>query len=105
MARKTLNRKELREQNDAAEAAEKKEKKAKTPKDPAEKKPTKRKSRSKEPAVVRMKVFWGVFNQSMKCIAKYDFQHKKSAEQKAAELSGAGKSPHFVQKIKEIITE
>jgi hypothetical protein len=41
----------------------------------------------------------------MKCIAKYDFQHKKSAEQKAAELTAGGKSPHFVQKVKEIINE
>ncbi len=107
MARKTLNRKELREQSDAAEAAGiKPEKKAKVAKEGGEaKKPTKRKSRAKEPAVVRMKVFWGVFNQSMKCIAKYDFQHKKSAEQKASELTANGKSPHFVQKVKEIITE
>ena len=105
MARKTLNRKELREQNDAAEAAEKKEKKAKTKEADGEAKP-KRKSRSKkEPAEIRMKVYWGVYNQSMKIIAKYDFQHKKSAEQKAAELTANGKSPHFVQKVKEIINE
>jgi hypothetical protein len=52
-----------------------------------------------------MKLFWGVYNQSMKLVAKYDFTHKKAADQKASELSAAGKNQHFVQKIKETIQE
>jgi hypothetical protein len=103
MARKVVNRKVLREQAEAAEAAggapdaEKAEKKVK--------KPTKRKSKSKDPEQIRMKLFWGVYNQSMKLVAKYDFTHKKAADQKAAELSAPGKNQHFVQKIKETIQE
>ena len=96
---KVLNRKALREESDAAEKAGLVEKKA------VEKKATKRKSRAKEPVDVRMKVFWGVFNQSLKRVATYEFNQKKEAEKKARLLSASGKSPHFVQKIKEVIEE
>ena len=59
MARKVVNRKELRAEAEAAEKADvKKTKKA------TKKKATKRASRSKAIADVRMKLFWGVFNQS-----------------------------------------
>ena len=100
MARKVLNRKELRAANDAAEGAEGTEAKVKPVK-----KATVRKSRAKVPKEVRLKAFWGVFNQSMKRVAKYDFTQRKAAEAKAAELSasGGGKSPHFIQKCKEEI--
>jgi hypothetical protein len=101
MARKIVNRKELRAEAEAAEAAEKTKKKKATTK----KKATKRASRSKAIADVRMKLFWGVFNQSLKRVALYDFTQKKQAEKKAAELSKSGKSPHFVQKVKEVIEE
>jgi hypothetical protein len=52
-----------------------------------------------------MKLFWGVFNQSLKRVALFDFTQRKAAEAKAQELSGSGKSPHFVQKVKEAIQE
>jgi hypothetical protein len=96
MARKVINRKALRAENDAAEALEKvageKPKKA----------PAKRKTKAKkDPEAVRMKLFWGVFNQTMKRIALYEFNQKKQAEQKAEELNAAGKQPHFVMKVKE----
>ena len=100
MARKVVNRKELRAEAEAAEAAGKTKKKKAT-----KKKATKRASRSKAIADVRMKLFWGVFNQSLKRVAIYDFTQKKQAEKKAAELSKSGKSPHFVQKVKEVIEE
>ena len=98
MARKVVNRKELRAENEAAEQAGTTKKKAK-------KKAAKRASRAKSVADVRMKLFWGVFNQSLKRVALYDFSQKKQAEKKATELSKAGKSPHFVQKVKEVIEE
>jgi len=97
MARKVVNRKELRAQSDAAEAMEGGEE--------APKKKAKRKARTKKVTEVRMKMFWGVFNQSMKRVALYDFDQKEEAEQKAADLSKAGKPPHFVQKVKETIEE
>ena len=107
MARKVVNRKELRAEAEAAEALQagaggeeagkkgKKEKKA----------PAKRKSRSKSAEPERRKLFWGVFNQSAKRIALFDFSQRKAAEAKAAELTAGGKNPHFVMKVKEAITE
>ena len=106
MARKLLNRKELREENDAAEAAPKaKKKKAEKGEEGAKKTPVKRKSRSKSSKEVRLKAFWGVFNQSMKRVALFDYSQRKQADKKAAELSGSQKSPHFVQPVKEVIEE
>lgn len=111
MARKVVNRKELRAEHDAAaakaaaspEAAAPGEKKKKAS---GEKKPpAKRKSRAKSSEPARMKLFYGVFNQSLKRVALYDFTQKRQADAKAAELSASGKSPHFVQKVKEAIAE
>ena len=100
MARKIASRKELRAEAEAAEALETgKKKKA------AKKAPAKRKSRAKAAAEVRLKAFWGVFNQSLKRVALYDYSQKKAAEQKAEELTAKGKSPHFVQPVKEIIED
>ncbi|MFI4874903.1 MAG: hypothetical protein ACIALR_06185 [Blastopirellula sp. JB062] len=97
MARKVVNRKELRAQAEAAESVEGAE--------PAPKKKAKRKSRAKKTTEVRMKLFWGVFNQSMKRIALYEYDQKEEAEKKAQDLSKSGKPPHFVQKVKETIEE
>jgi hypothetical protein len=115
MARKVVNRKELRAEAEAAEAIAKasgeesapapaKGKKAAKPK--GEKKaPVKRKSRAKSQEPERMRLFWGVFNQSLKRVALFDHTQRKAAETKATELSASGKSPHFVMKVKEAITE
>jgi len=108
MARKVLNRKELRAENDAAEAAGVKPKKkaaAKTTEDGVKKTPVKRKSRAKTAKEVRLKAFWGVFNQSMKRVALFDYSQRKQADKKASELSTSQKSPHFVQPVKEAIEE
>jgi hypothetical protein len=120
MARKIVNRKELRAQADAAEARGKskatkakapkekavkekavKEKKVKEPKKPGEKKPP-RKKVAKE---VRMKAYWGVFNQGMKRLALFEYADKKAAEKKVAELIASSRVHHFVQLIKEPISE
>jgi hypothetical protein len=105
MARKVLNRKELREESDAAERAGKTKKKAAEKDADGVKKPVKRKSRAKSQEPERRKLFWGVFNQSLKRVALFDFTQRKAAETKASELSASGKSPHFIQKVKEAITE
>ncbi len=42
-----------------------------------------------------------MFNQSLKRVALYEFNEKKEADKKAKELSASGKSPHFVQPVKE----
>jgi hypothetical protein len=99
MARKVLNRRELRAASDAAaeqgvEAAPKKAKK-----------PAARKSRAKVAKEVRLKAFWGVFNQSMKRVAVFEYAERKHADKRASELTASGKSPHFVQLVKEVIEE
>ncbi len=99
MARKILNRKEIRQENDTAErlAAEK---------PAAEKKPpAKRKTRTKVAKEVRLKAFWGVFNQSLRRIAVFEYSQRPEAQKKAEDLSESQKSPHFVQLVKEVIEE
>ncbi len=100
MARKILNRKELRRAEEAAESA------GVAAKSPDEKKAApKRKTRAKTPKEVRLKAFWGVFNQSMKRVALYEYSERKQADKKAQELTASQKTPHFVQPVKEVITE
>jgi len=94
MARKVVSRKAKAEE---AEAVEKKVAKKK-----AAKKATKRKSK-KAAIDVRMKLYWGVFSQNLKRVAVFEFDQKDEAEKRATELSKGGKSPHFVQKVKEEI--
>jgi hypothetical protein len=101
MARKLLSRKELRAEAEAAEAAGTKTKKA--PKTAKPRAP--RKSRKAAPAEVRLKAFWGVFNQSLKRLALYEYSQRKQADKKAAELTEKHNSPHFVQPVKEVIEE
>lgn len=103
MARKVLNRKELRQEAEAAERAQAEEKKA--PKKTAKKRTTKRKSRSKAAAEVRLKAFWGVFSQSLKRVALFEYSERKQADKKAKDLSESGNTPHFVQLVKEVIEE
>ena len=71
---------------------------AASPKDP----PKKRRSKS---GVVRLKAYWGVFNQMMKRIHLFEYSERRLADKKAAELSGSAKSPHFVQLVKEVIRD
>lgn len=105
MARKVVSRKELRAESEAAEKLEAGKKKATTKGTRTAKTPTKRKSRAKTAKEVRLKAFWGVFNQSMKRVALFEYNERKQADKKAKELSESGKSPHFVQLVKEVIEE
>jgi hypothetical protein len=107
MARKVVNRKELRAEAEAAEAlagATEAEGGKKTKAKAEKKAPVKRKSRSKTAEPERRKLFWGVFNQSAKRVALFDFSQRKAAEAKAGELTASGKNQHFVMKVKEAIS-
>ena len=77
MARKILNRKELREEADAAERIEgqeeEQEKGTAKPKEKEKKAPAKRKSRAKVAKEVRLKAFWGVFNQTLRRISLFEY--------------------------------
>jgi hypothetical protein len=64
--------------------------------------PPKRKRKS---SVVRLKAYWGVFNQMLKRVAVFEYAERKQADKKAGELSTNAKQPHFVQLVKEVIRE
>jgi hypothetical protein len=72
---------------------------------PVKKVPPKRKSRQKSAKDIRLKAFWGVFNQSLKRVALFEYNEKKQAEKAAKDLTASGKSPHFVQPVKEVIQD
>jgi hypothetical protein len=68
------------------------------------KKAAKKRTR-KAAKAIRLKAYWGVFNQSLRRVALFDFNEKKQADKKAQDLSKSGKSPHFVQPVKEVIED
>ena len=87
-------------EGDEEEPAPKKKKPAKEPKPKA-----KAKSRSRAAKVIRMKVVWGVFNNSNQRVAVYDYPKRQEADAHAAKLTADKKSTHFVQPVKEPIEE
>ncbi len=133
MARRILNRKDLRADYDAAERRkreeeedledeesdesdedieaededgdEEEEEAPKKKKKPAVKEAKPKRTRT--PKHVRMKVVWGVFNNSNQCVAKFDYPKRKEADEHAAKLSAAKNPPQpfFVQPVKEPIEE
>lgn len=106
MARKIVNRKEKRAEVEAAEKVSKKGAATKGKKEPAAKAAApKRKSRAKAAKDIRLKAFWGVFNQTLKRIALFEYSERKKADKMAAELTANGKSPHFVQLVKDVVQE
>jgi hypothetical protein len=82
------------------EGVPKKKKKAK-----AKVKVVKPKSRARTPKVVRMRVVWGVFNNSHQCVATYQYPKRSEADEHAARLTTDKRSTHFVQPVKEPIEE
>ena len=105
MARKLLNRKELREQGETAERMDTEEKAEKKAAKKPVKKAVKRKSRKKVVKEVRLKAFWGVFSQSLRRVALFEYSQRSEADEKADKLSKSAKTPHFVQLVKEVIEE
>jgi len=116
MARKKVTIKEKRAEAEAATKVKKKKATAKTSaaktsaaktsaaKTSAVKAKTKTKrTRKKALTEIRLKAFWGVFNQSLKRMALYEYSQRRQADKKAAELTEKGNSPHFVQLVKEVI--
>jgi len=136
MARRILNRKDLRADYEAAErrkqeddevedeeeesdeseeeseaeeegdeSEEEEEEAPKKKKKPAAKEAKPKRSRAAK--VVRMKVIWGVFNNSNQCVAKFEYPKRKEAEEHAAKLSAAKNPPQpfFIQPVKEPMEE
>jgi len=65
----------------------------------------KAKPRSRAAKVVRMRVVWGVFNNSHQMVASYDYPKKADAEAHAAKLMADKRQTHFVQPVKEPMAE
>ena len=111
MDRKALNPKELGEEGGGSKPPESEAEKAGegTVKKPAKKpvkKTVKRRTRAKKVVKeVRLKAFWGVFNQSLRRLALFEYNEREQADKKAEELSKSQKNPHFVQLVKEVIEE
>ncbi len=107
MAKRTVNRRELREQSEAAEklggaageAGDKK--KAKEPK----KKPAAKAKRSKTKVIVRKRLLWGVYSRSMKEEGRFAYAERDAADERAAMLTEKHKRTYFVQPIKEPIAD
>jgi hypothetical protein len=85
------------DEGDVGEVATKKRK------PPAKAKTTKTRSRSAK--VARLKVVWGVFNNSNQCIATFDYPKRQEAEDLVAKLTAEKKNTHFIQPVKEPIEE
>jgi hypothetical protein len=137
MARRILNRKDLRADYDAAEARRKEEEEHGEDEEEGgeeeeeesaeaeegeeegdeedEEAPVKKKKkpvvkeekpkRVRTPKVVRMRVVWGVFNNSNQRVATYDYPKKTEAEEHAKRLMTDKKQTFFIQPVKEPIEE
>jgi hypothetical protein len=108
MARKILNRRELREENDAVERSDSGEaldKLLEPEEEKPQKKAAKRKPRTKVAKEVRLKAFWGVFSQNLAQVAQFEYSEREDALKRATELTESKKTPHFVQLVKKVIEE
>lgn len=99
MARRTINRHELRAQAEAAEAMGISNTPATAPKAPR----ATPERRPKPQAVPRMRVVWAVCDVGGRTVATFDYTAKAEAEAQAAALKARGKGMHFVRSIKELM--
>jgi hypothetical protein len=113
MARRILNRKQLREAADQAARAKPDDQApsaellpaaepAAPPTAAAPKKPRARKpAKKKEP--VRMRARWGVFDGGMKQVAVFDYNQRAAADEKVAALNAGKKGTFFLQIVKDAL--
>jgi hypothetical protein len=95
MARRTLNRHELRAAVEAAEARGLSiQGEPKPRREPSER-------RHKPELKARMKVVWAVCDLGGRTVKTFDYPDKSLAEAHAAELKAKGKGKHFVRSVKE----
>jgi hypothetical protein len=109
MAKRVLNRRQLRDDADAAARAEPtaapaadgapvKKKAAPRKKAAAGPRP-KRVAKKKDP--VRMRARWAVFDGGMKQIAVFDYSNRGAADQKLADMNAKKGGAYFLQLVKE----
>ncbi|GAB6166392.1 hypothetical protein JCM19992_23920 [Thermostilla marina] len=108
MARRTVSRLAKRAEAEAAakkQATKKKESGKKLKTVATKKKAAKKKSRSTTAKEVRLKAYWGVFNQSMQQVELFEYAERKKADKCAKELTKKKGTPHFVQIVKTVLEE
>ena len=110
MARRVLNRRELRKTADQAEQqAREKKPAAAEPGSPKkatkEKAPPKAKKTRKKKEPPRMCARWGVFDAAMRQVAIFDYNQRAAADQKVADLSAKKNAIFFLQIVKEPMPE
>jgi hypothetical protein len=71
----------------------------------AKPKPKPKPKRTRVAKVVRMRVVWGVFNNSHTEVDRFDYPKRHEADARAAQLMSEKKSTHFVQPVKVAIEE
>ena len=57
-------------------------------------------TRRKAKPETRTRIYWAVFNQSLKRVAVFEFDQKTEAEKRAEKLMKSSGDHHFIQKIK-----
>ena len=107
MAGRILNRRELRQQNDAAEQSSAADNPAASTKKPRARKSvtaaTRKPRKKKEPT--RFRACWGVFDAGMKRHALFDYNQRAEADQKVADLQAKKNGEFFLQIVKEPMPE
>ncbi|WP_422926968.1 hypothetical protein [Singulisphaera sp. PoT] len=95
MARRTLNRRDLRAEAEAVEAL--------GINTPSERKPRSEPSerRPKPEVNARMRVVWAVCDIGGRTVATFGYANKADAEAHALDLKARGKGNHFVRSLKE----
>lgn len=101
MAKRVLNRRELRKASDEAERQPKGAKKASPEAEGADRVPAKPKRVRKKKEPPRMCARWAVYDAGMKQVAVFDYNQRAEADQKMADLMAKKKTPHFLQLVKE----
>lgn len=99
MARRTLNRRELRAAAEAAEAMGIKDT------DTGSRSPSRPKSesekRTKPSPTARMRVVWAVCDVGGRTVSTFGYAQKADAEALIAKLKAQGKGTHFLRSVKE----
>src|SRR6266851_2555589 len=113
--KRTMNRMEMRGDFEEGEEAETTDDESEEDED-GEEKPKKKKKPPPKPKAppkprtravkhVRMKIVWGVFNNSNNQVESFPFSQEKDARALAEKLSTDKKQTHFVQKVKKPLEE
>jgi hypothetical protein len=104
MARRTLNRRELRAEAEAAEAMGLNQAGGTGSKKAAGTRSETPPLRSKPAASPRMRMVWAVCDMGGRTVATFDYSQKTEAEAHIASLKARGKGSHFLRSVKEPMT-